>query len=185
MKTVEAVEKYQVAAIHDQLEKNHPEIYADVWRFGCNVGLRISDLLGIQYCDLTNPEELKLNESKTGKHKKVRLNKTAQAVIMARREKYPDDVYLFQVHSNRTKSADPKPVSRVSVARVFKKVGDKLGLHIGSHSMRKSRGKAMFDDGVPVAIIAKTLNHSSEAATLRYLGITEEQVLQTYDDYEL
>jgi len=43
----------------------------------------------------------------------------------------------------------------------------------------------MFDDNVPVAVIAKVLNHSSEAATLRYLGITEEQVLQTYDDYEL
>jgi site-specific recombinase XerD len=43
----------------------------------------------------------------------------------------------------------------------------------------------MLDDNVPVETIAKVLNHSNTSTTLRYLGITKEQVLQTYDDYEL
>ena len=33
--------------------------------------------------------------------------------------------------------------------------------------------------------IANVLNHSNTTSTLRYLGITQEEVLQTYDDYEL
>jgi len=51
--------------------------------------------------------------------------------------------------------------------------------------MRKSRGKVLFDAGVPVAKISKILNHSSEAVTLRYLGISQEEEQQTYDDYVL
>jgi integrase len=71
------------------------------------------------------------------------------------------------------------------VSRVFKEAGDILGLTINTHSMRKSRGMAMYSDGVPIEKIAKVLNHSNTSSTLRYLGITQEQVLQTFDDYEL
>ena len=126
-----------------------------------------------------------LTKSKTNKRKHIRLNPTAVAFIEKRKKHYPDDIYLFQVHSNRTASSTVKPVSRVSVSRVFKQVGDMLGLNINTHSMRKSRGKAMYDAGIPVAKIARVLNHSSEVATLRYLGITAADVLQTYDDFEL
>ena len=51
--------------------------------------------------------------------------------------------------------------------------------------MRKSRGMAMYKDGVPIGKIAKVLNHYNTTSTLRYLGITQAEVLQTYDDYEL
>ena len=183
MNIVNAANKTEVAMIHATLQKKYSQIYADVWRVGCNLSLRISDLLSIEYQQLDiEKRELKLIEGKTSKNKTIRLNNTAIEVIVKRRKQYPDDVYLFQVHSNRAKN---KPISRVSVSRVFKEAGDMLGLEINTHSMRKSRGLAMFADGVPVAMIAKVLNHTSEAATMRYLGITEEQVLQTYDDYEL
>jgi hypothetical protein len=33
--------------------------------------------------------------------------------------------------------------------------------------------------------IAKVLNHSNTTSTLRYFGITQEEVLKTYDDFEL
>lgn len=183
MKLVQATNKTEIAMITAMLQKKYPAIYADIWKVGVNLSLRISDLLAIKFSDLDiSNRELKLIEQKTSKAKTIRLNSTALEVITARLKQYPTDIYLFQVHSNR---ANDKPISRISVSRVFKEVGDMLGLEINTHSMRKSRGKAMFDDGVPVAMIAKVLNHSSEAATLRYLGITHNQVLQTYDDYEL
>jgi integrase len=78
-----------------------------------------------------------------------------------------------------------KPVSRVSVARVFKDVGDRLALNIGTHSMRKSRGWAMFADGVPIEKISKVLNHSSPSITMGYLGISRKEILDTYLAYEL
>ena len=78
-----------------------------------------------------------------------------------------------------------KPLNRSTVARAFSKVGDILRLKLGTHSMRKTRGWAMYSDGVPVEMISKVLNHSTTAVTMRYLGITKEEVLQTYVDYKL
>jgi integrase len=183
MNTVEAVSKNEIAMIHTLLEKNNGQIYADIWKFGVNASLRISDLLKLKYsdCDL-NARLVKLVEEKTGKAKEVRLNDAAIAVITLRKQEHPNDVWLFQAHSNRNSD---KPIARESVARAFKEVGNILGLTISTHSMRKSRGKAMYDDGVPIEKIAKVLNHSNTTSTLRYLGIERNQVLQTYDDYQL
>jgi len=132
--------------------------------------------------DLTN-RSLTLTEQKTKKSKQIRLNNAVIELVQKRRVKHPTDLYLFQVDCNRARN---KPISRVSVGRVFKECADMLGIkNINTHSMRKSRGKAMYDDGVPIETIAKVLNHSSPATTMAYIGITKEQVLQTYDDYEL
>ena len=127
-------------------------------------------------------DRVKDNLSEFEARKNIRLNSAAILVIIKRQQENPTDTWLFQVHSNRAKD---KPVSRVSVSRVFKDAGELLGLTINTHSMRKSRGMAMYKDGVPVEKIAKVLNHSNTTSTLRYLGITQEEVLKTYDDYEL
>ncbi len=183
MNTVDGANKLEVDMIHAMLVKKCPPIYADVWKIGVNLSLRIGDLLQLKYDDLDMTERsLKLTEAKTGKAKHIRLNTAALAVIMRRRQEYPNDTWLFQVHSNRAKD---KPISRVSVGRAFSEVGDILGLTINTHSMRKSRGKALYDHQVPLEKIAKVLNHSNTSSTLRYLGITREEILQTYDDFEL
>jgi len=183
MNAVEAASKAEVDMIHAALNKMYGQIYSDLWKVGVNLSLRIGDLLTLKYADLNlDNRSLTLTEAKTGKQKSIRLNASAIVVIARRKLEHPTDIWLFQVHSNRAKD---KPVSRVSVSRVFKKAGDLLGLKINTHSMRKSRGMAMFSDGVPIEKIAKVLNHSNTTSTLRYLGITKEEVLKTYDDYEL
>lgn len=183
MNTVEAVSKAEVAMIHAALNNKYGPLYADIWKVGVNLSLRIGDLLTLQYQDLNLQERtLTLTEAKTGKHKHIRLNAPALAVIARRQQEHPSDRWLFQVHCNLAKN---KPIGRASVSRVFKVAGELLGLTINTHSMRKSRGMAMYQDGVPVEKIAKVLNHSNTTSTLRYLGITHKEVLQTYDDYEL
>ncbi len=183
MNTVNAATKTEIEMVHTLLRNKFGELYADVWKVGVNLSLRISDLLQLKYGDLNLEERsLKLVEAKTGKLKLIRLNPSVIAVVEKRRQQYPSDVWLFQVHCHRAKD---KPISRVSVSRVFKEAGELLGLRINTHSMRKSRGMAMYKDGVPIEKIAKVLNHSNTSSTLRYLGITQEEVLQTYDDYEL
>jgi len=183
MNTVNAASKTQIEMMHAVLNNKFGALYADIWKVGVNLSLRISDLLTLKYSDLNLEERsLKLVEAKTGKLKVIRLNASAIAVIARRQQENPTQIWLFQVHSNRAKD---KPISRVSVSRVFKDAGELLGLSINTHSMRKSRGMAMYKDGVPIEKIAKVLNHSNTTSTLRYLGITQEEVLQTYDDYEL
>ena len=183
MNTVDAVDKEQINLIHSLLNNKFGGIYGDIWKVGVNLSLRISDLLNLKYTDFNlHDRTLNLNESKTGKAKSIRLNQTAIDIIVKRKQDHPRDVWLFQVHCNRAKN---KPISRISVSRVFKDAGDMLNLNINTHSMRKSRGMAMFNDGVAIEKIAHVLNHSNTTSTLRYLGITREEIMKTYDDYEL
>ncbi len=183
MNTVNAISKDEVMVVHTLLSTKFGCIYADVFKVGCNMALRITDLLSLKFEDLDLiAKEVHIMEGKTGKLRPIRLNAPAIEVIKKRRKNYPHHTYLFEVDCNRAKE---KPISRVSISRVFKEAGDMLGLTINTHSMRKSRGKAMFDAGLPVEKIAKVLNHGSTTTTLRYIGIEKEQIMQTYDDFEL
>ena len=110
--------------------------------------MRIGDLLSIEYSQLDlERQELSLVEAKTGKTKHMALNATVLAIVERRRSAYPTDRYLFQTHSNRTANT-VKPVGRVTVAKAFSEVGSIVGVKLGTHSMRKSRGWAMYSDGV-------------------------------------
>jgi integrase len=166
MNVVNAVNKAEIAMMHTVLNNKFGPLYADIWKVGVNLSLRISDLLSLKYANLNLEERsLKLTETKTGKLKNIRLNSAAIGVIARRQQENPADTWLFQVHSNRAKD---KPVSRVSVSRVFKEAGELLGLTINTHSMRKSRGWLCIRMAYPRKEIAKVLNHSNTASTLRY-----------------
>ena len=187
MAASEAVKtKAEIEVVEALLRKfRRSPLYGDIWRIGVNMALRISDMLLMRYdhIDLVK-REYKTVEKKTGKKRTIRLNNTAIALIEKRRQAYPYDVYVFQSDYNRKRHI-AKPVARTEVCKAFREVGDVVKVQLGTHSMRKSRGWAMYTDGVPIEMIAKVLNHSSPAATMLYLGITEEEVMQTYDDYEL
>jgi hypothetical protein len=51
--------------------------------------------------------------------------------------------------------------------------------------MRKTRGYAMWVAGVPLEVIARVLNHSSPAVTMRYIGLEQADINKTYDDFIL
>jgi integrase len=183
MNVVEACTKSDIEMVHNLLKRKYPPIYADVWKVGVNMSLRISDLLAIKNKDLNIAKRsLKLIDQKTQKPNEVRLNAPTLEIVHKRWLDNPDDIWLFQSHSRRS---NDKPITRGSVAAVFKEAGEQLGLTINTHSMRKSRGKAMYDAGIPVQTISKVLNHSNPVHTMVYLGINREAVLKTYDDFEL
>jgi len=186
MKMVDAVKVSEIDAVSRILlvDNKQNRLYADIWKVGINFALRIGDLLNIKFDDLDLlKNEISITEGKTKKERLIRINEAALGIIQERRALHPDDIYLFQAHSNRAKK--DSPVSAVSVSRVFKAAGEQLKLNINTHSMRKTRGAAMYQNGTPVAVIQKMFNHSSEAVTLRYIGITQEDISKTYDDLVL
>lgn len=74
MNVVEAATKAEIDLIHALLEKKFGQIYADIWKVGVNLSLRISDLLSLQYSQLNlEDRSLQLTEQKTGKQKLIRL----------------------------------------------------------------------------------------------------------------
>ena len=70
MQSVDAASKTQIEMMHTVLTNKFGQLYADIWKVGVNLSLRISDLLKLQYRDLNLEERsLKLIEAKTGKQK--------------------------------------------------------------------------------------------------------------------
>lgn len=182
MNIVEAVKtKEEVETIARKLTLNAKDntLYADLWMFGLQVALRISDLLDVTY-EQALSGRLIVKESKTGKTRNIDLNTKAVEIVQKRRQAHPTHTYLFQVDSNRAKG---KPVSRVAVSCAFKAVGDELGIQLGTHSMRKTRGWLMHSAGVSIEKIAKVLNHSSPAVTMAYIGLTQAEIDETYHTF--
>lgn len=182
MNIVEAVKTLSDAeVISRKLTKNArgSTLYSDIWRFGINTALRISDLLSLTFDDVSG-SKLTIKEGKTGKTRSIDLNSGAKAIIAARRKANPHHTYLFEVDSNRAKG---KPVSRVSVANAFKAVGDEMSIQLGTHSMRKTRGWLMHSAGESIEMICKVLNHSSPAVTMAYIGLTQAEIDATYHEF--
>lgn len=182
MELVEAVrtqEEVQQVAHKLLLNAKGNTLYADIWNFGLQVALRITDLLIITMEEAKQGRVI-IKEGKTGKTRNIALNEKARSIVKARAEAYPHHIYLFEVESNRAKG---KPVSRVAVAKAFKDVGDELRIALGTHSMRKTRGWVMHSAGVKIEVICQVLNHSSPAITMRYLGITQSDIDSTYDAF--
>jgi integrase len=182
MATVEAVKTLtDVKYVANLLNKHRGEIYSDLWVFGVNVGLRISDLLPITLAQ-AKIGTLEIVEGKTAKKRKVTLNDTAMSIVNKRIVNNPTHVYLFQVDSNRAKN---KPLSRSAVSKAFAEVGEMVNVQLGTHSMRKTLGWVMHSQGASIERVCKVLNHSHPAVTMRYIGLTEADTQAAYSEFEI
>ena len=78
-------------------------------------------------------------------------------------------------------------VQRINV--ILKEVKRKYRLHVGNfscHSLRKTFGRQVYtmnDNNAELALVKlmELFNHSNVAITKRYLGLRQEEILETYD----
>lgn len=56
---------------------------------------------------------------------------------------------------------------------------------IGTHTSRKTFGYRSFQQGIDVTQIQQLLNHSAPSVTLRYIGITKDELDQVYINLNL
>lgn len=186
MKEVHAVKNIDtVKLISHLLEKRQSKQMADIWNIGLNLALRISDLLSIKFDDI-NDGRLLITETKTNKQASIKLNVKALDLIFKIKHAFPHHVYLFQSYRNQqAKNSNPKPISRRAVSKAFAEVGEELGISLGTHSMRKTRGYHLYQNTKDLGRVMKMLRHSSEAVTLRYIGITQEDVDRDFVELEI
>ncbi|MGE5630365.1 MAG: tyrosine-type recombinase/integrase [Caulobacteraceae bacterium] len=156
--------------------------YGLLFKFGLNTGLRISDILPIKVKDVYSEnggfrEYLILNEKKTGKEKKIKLNSALRKAIEAyvEYEKLKPDNYLFW-------SKKGKHIGRVQAYRVLKEAADIIGIeNFGTHSLRKTWGYWTYKASrYNIGLIMDTFNHSSQSITLRYIGVSQDQKDELY-----
>ena len=79
-----------------------------------------------------------------------------------------------------------KPITRVAAYQSLNKAAKWAGVEsVGTHTMRKTFGYWFYKQYKDVAMLQDILNHSKPAVTLRYIGITAEEIEQKFDGFHL
>jgi integrase len=155
-------------------------IYSTLFCLGINTAFRASDLLSIKVVDVRDLQadgELKLREKKTGKDRRVNLNKVCVDEIqkLLKTRDYQDGDYLF--HGQRGLLTVP------SVSRLVKKWCQDAGLkgNYAAHSLRKTWGyHQRLTFGASLPLLVEAFGHATQRQTLDYLGIQPEEIKDLY-----
>ncbi len=155
-------------------EKNERDYI--LFLFGIYSGLRISDILALRVSDVRNKDRIYLREIKTGKSKSLPLAKYLQKELNCYLKSRTNE-WLFP-----SRKGGGKPITRQMAYYVLNRGAKAVGIQdpIGTHTLRKTFAYWAYKHGTSLELIQKILNHSSPSVTLRYIGITQEQIDDVY-----
>jgi len=154
---------------------------------GINSGLRISDLLKLTVSDVIDGNKLKdrirLREKKTNKFKDFPLSDNAKSALKEylKMRDYNENEPLFLSRKNKGF------LLRQQAYKIINNVAKEVGIKekIGTHTLRKTFGYHAYNNGYDITLIQKLFNHSSPSVTLRYIGITQDELDDVYLSLDL
>ncbi|EGO8292579.1 tyrosine-type recombinase/integrase [Enterococcus faecalis] len=139
---------------NELLKNKHGQRDYTIFVFGIFTGLRISDILNLM--QLTNQIIKYLDEEHDGKSE-----------------------WLFPSPRDNTKH-----LATHQYYKIMQKTAESLGLdYIGTHTLRKTFGYTYYQKTKDLSSLMKILNHSSQSVTLRYIGIEEEELQSSLDNF--
>ena len=148
-----------------------------IFTLGINTNLRAGDILNVKVGLVRGLKELVLKEKKTGKTRRITLNKTAIEAIKALlgSREYADADYLFLGQRG--------PLTVPTLSRMVKGWCKAINLkgNYGSHTLRKTWGyhqRVTYGMGLPELMVC--FNHSSQRQTLDYLCVQPDEVRDIY-----
>lgn len=163
---------------------------------GINIGLRASDLCGLKYSFFINDDgsfkehySLKPKKTrKTNKFVKLYFNQTVKKAVTDYIAEYPIqdmDGYIFK--SKKGNGA----ITEKSLWKIIVDVAKDAGLdgNYGSHSLRKTFGRFVYhnanDKNNAIVVLQTIFNHSSPAVTSKYIGLTNDEISNVFNDLNI
>lgn len=148
-------------------------------------GLRISDILKLKWKDILDQDGFVLVEKKTQKTREIKINPQLKQHIRECYQKINPRSVDKEIFISQKGSVFS--VQRLNI--IFKAIKSRYNLKIdnySTHSMRKTFGREVFSQSgtnaeLSLMKLSQLFNHSSVVVTRRYLGITRDELLQTYD----
>lgn len=176
----------KIKQMYNYLAKHNPK-YAVLFKMGINTGLRISDIIPIKISDIYRndfnfKEHLIIIEQKTRKEKRIKINDTLRKCLNEYVKEFNLGYNDYLFHSRKGGH-----LGRVQVYKVMTEAAEVLGIeNFGTHSLRKTWGYWTYKlSKFNIGLIMDTFNHSSQAVTLRYIGINQEQKDELYSIVQL
>ena len=164
----------------------------------CNLARRASDILALKWSNFYDPKngklrsEINIVEKKTDKLANPYINSAIKSAF---------DLYISKTGCDITANNYENPIflklggthfgtviTESGWLKSLKKAGNAVGItyNIGTHSPRKTFGKFTRmlhpNDYDSMQLLQTIYNHSSEAVTKNYIGLTKEKVNKYYSD---
>ncbi len=148
-------------------------------------GLRISDILDLTWNQILNTESLEIFERKTGKRREIKINSQLQKHILEcykaiQPSKIDSKCFISQ-------KGTVYSVQRINV--ILKELKRKYNIkidHFSTHSMRKTFGRAVYNNSennaeFALVKLSELFNHSDVRTTRKYLGLRNDELMETYE----
>jgi integrase len=147
---------------------------------GINTGLRVSDLLKLKVGDVRRKKKIVIQEGKTKKARTINLTNIYDEIQEYIKGKKNDE-WLFP-----SRKGD-KPITPTQAYRQLNKAAEMVDITegIGTHTMRKTFGYWFYKQTKNIAALQEILNHSHPAITMRYIGITQEEIDKELENFVL
>ena len=188
--TTGAIEWDDFKSLIAKLERDRNYKYCLLISIGVFTGLRISDLLGLRYCDFAEESILTITEKKTNKVRRIKLNEDLLDLINRIKSKQviKDDSQFIFVNRYGTKPIDKSWIN-VSLKKILKKYKVSVEGNVSSHMLRKTLGRRVLElnnySDQSIVLLMELFGHSSVGITKRYLGIREKEVMGVYESLSL
>ncbi len=180
MTTVEPIRKKEdIKKVEEVLRKQNKRNLL-MFTIGTNCGLRVSDILALNVGDVMGKNYIQIIEKKTGKFKKFPINAKLKPMFAEfTRGKSAEEPLFKTIFHNR--------LERFAAYHIIRDACKAAGLEekVGTHTMRKTFGYHHYKKFKDVAMLQKIFNHSSPQITLRYIGIEQDQIDESYANFIL
>lgn len=188
--TTSAMDWSDFRSLIAKLERDNEFKFCLLISIGCFTGLRIGDLLQLKFNQFEESDILTIQERKTKKVRRIKINPDLRAIVERVRVKMgvkDSSQYIF-LNKYSTKPIDQSYVN-VRLKEIFKKYNIPLESNISSHLFRKTLGRRVLIlnnySNEAVILLMELFSHSSPAITRRYLGLREKEVMDVYDSLRL
>ncbi|HLP73057.1 MAG TPA: tyrosine-type recombinase/integrase [Bacteroidales bacterium] len=173
-----------------RLERDEEYKFCLLIACGVFTGLRIGDLLRLRFIQFENTEILSIQEQKTKKLRRIKINSDLRELLMRVKEKIgvtDSSQYIF-LNRYGTKPIDRSYVN-VRLKEIMRKYDITVESNVSSHMFRKTLGNRVLRlnnySNESVVLLMEMYSHSSPAITRRYLGLRERDILDVYDSLKL
>lgn len=141
-------------------------------------GLRVSEATNLRWSDVEwhgGKLWVSVRESKTARgRRRVPVANELRPMLVRPGPLNQEDAYVFQTRNG-------KPWHRTQLYATVKRVGDRAGLNLYPHRLRKTLGSSAFNAGADLSTISRILGHSSTTITEQaYAELTTAKVADDF-----
>lgn len=184
-------ERDDVVRVAQWLRDHKDPKYLLAFTLGINLGLRANELLKLRTQDVFAPDgtvvldrPVTVWQSKNKKHRELWLNEACKRALEAH---YPHRTPATYHAGWLLPSREGGHITYRTLQGVLKEAAEACGVkrNFGTHSLRKTFGYNQYHQNHDIASLQGIFGHSSSAITLRYIGVTEDDVRAAYQSVSI